>query len=130
MGAWMTFLKERLPLPSYLVLVMGLAISGSALGNASAAVRPSAAIWGATAIAAAGAFMFFAVLRIMDEYKDYEKDRVAHPHRPLPRDSLHQNRWRAPSTDWRSQCSSLVLSSGSATARQASVIYWSLAICG
>ncbi len=88
MGAWMTFLKERLPLPSYLVLVMGLAISGSALGNASAAVRPSAAIWGATAIAAAGAFMFFAVLRIMDEYKDYEKDRVAHPHRPLPRGLL------------------------------------------
>ena len=88
MGAWMTFLKERLPLPSYLALVMGLAISGSALGNASAAGRPSVATWVATAIAAAGAFLFFAVLRIMDECKDYEKDRVAHPHRPLPRGLL------------------------------------------
>ena len=88
MGAWMTFLKERLPLPSYLVLVMGLAISGSALGNASAAGRPAVATWVATAIAAAGAFLFFAVLRIMDECKDYEKDRVAHPHRPLPRGLL------------------------------------------
>ena len=88
MGAWMTFLKERLPLPSYLVLVMGLAISGSALGNASAAGRPAVATWVATAIAAVGAFLFFAVLRIMDECKDYEKDRVAHPHRPLPRGLL------------------------------------------
>ena len=88
MGAWMTFLKERLPLPSYLVLVMGLAISGSALGNASAAGRPAVATWVATSIAAVGAFLFFAVLRIMDECKDYEKDRVAHPHRPLPRGLL------------------------------------------
>ena len=85
MGAWMTFLKERLPLPSYLVLVMGLAISGSALGDAMAAAESAATPWGAIAMAAAGAFLFFAVLRIMDEYKDYDKDRVAHPHRPLPR---------------------------------------------
>ena len=85
MGAWITFLKERLPLPSYLVLVMGLAISGSALGSGTAAAESAATPWGATATAAAGAFLFFAVLRIMDEYKDYDKDRVAHPHRPLPR---------------------------------------------
>ena len=85
MGAWITFLKERLPLPSYLVLVVGLAISGNVLGGAAAPAEPAAASWITTAIAAAGAFLFFAVLRIMDEYKDYEKDKVAHPHRPLPR---------------------------------------------
>ena len=85
MGAWITFLKERLPLPSYLVLVVGLAISGNALGGAVANEESAAASWGATAIAAAGAFLFFAVLRIMDELKDYEKDKIAHPHRPLPR---------------------------------------------
>lgn len=88
MGAWMTFLKERLPLPSYLVLVVGLAISGNALGSAAAGAESAAAPLRATAIAAAGAFLFFAVLRIMDEYKDYEKDKVAHPHRPLPRGLL------------------------------------------
>ena len=85
MGAWITFLKERLPLPSYLVLVVGLAISGNALGGAVANEESAAAPWGATAIAAAGALLFFAVLRIMDEHKDYEKDKIAHPHRPLPR---------------------------------------------
>ena len=85
MGAWITFLKERLPLPSYLVLVVGLAISGNALGGAVANEESAAAPWGATAIAAAGTFLFFAVLRIMDEHKDYEKDKIAHPHRPLPR---------------------------------------------
>ena len=89
MGAWLTFLKERLPLPSLIVLVAGLAISGSALGDSTAVVEPVAAFrWVTTIIAAAGAFLFFAVLRIMDEYKDYEKDRIAHPHRPLPRGLL------------------------------------------
>ena len=83
MGAWITFLKERLPLPSYLVLVVGLAISGNALGGAVANEESAATPWGATAIAAAGAFLFFAVLRIMDEHKDYEKDKIAHPHRPV-----------------------------------------------
>ena len=85
MGAWITFLKERLPLPSYLVLVVGLAMSGNVLGGAAAPAESAAASWITTAIAAAGAFLFFAVLRIMDEFKDYEKDKVAHPHRPLPR---------------------------------------------
>ena len=85
MGAWITFLKERLPLPSYLVLVVGLAVSGNALGSPAAPAESAAASWITSAIAAAGAFLFFAVLRIMDEYKDYEKDKVAHPHRPLPR---------------------------------------------
>lgn len=32
--------------------------------------------------------IFFAVLRMMDELKDYEKDLVAHPERPLPRGVL------------------------------------------
>ncbi len=85
MGAWITFLKERLPLPSYLVLVVGLAMSGNVLGGAAAPAESAAVSWITTAIAAAGAFLFFAVLRIMDEYKDYDKDQVAHPHRPLPR---------------------------------------------
>ncbi len=85
MGAWITFVKERLPLPSYLVLVVGLAVSGNALGSPAAAAESVFPPWGAATIAAAGAFLFFAVLRFMDEYKDYEKDKVAHPLRPLPR---------------------------------------------
>ena len=73
---------------SYLVLVVGLAASGSSLGVPSGEGDPAIPRWEVIGMAAAGAFLFFAVLRIMDEIKDLEKDRIAHPHRPLPRGLL------------------------------------------
>ncbi len=86
MGAWMTFLKERIPAFSYLLLATGLAASGVAINRLStSAVLEWQVPWIVIAIPAVGAFFFFAVLRIMDEYKDYDKDRIAHPQRPLPR---------------------------------------------
>lgn len=92
MGAWMTFLRERIPAFSYLLLAAGLAASGSALSRsvfAAMSLRiPPPPNWGTIAVVAAGAFVFFVVLRIMDDYKDYEKDRVVHPQRPLPRGVL------------------------------------------
>ena len=36
-------------------------------------------------ISFAGLLLFFVVLRLMDEYKDFKKDQIAHPERPLPR---------------------------------------------
>ena len=88
MGAWLTFLKERMPLPAYALLVGGLASSGGTLGGRGTDVETSAAPWIAFILTSAGLFLFFAVLRIMDEYKDYEKDLIAHPRRPLPRGLL------------------------------------------
>ncbi|MCY3904683.1 MAG: hypothetical protein OXF76_16080 [Caldilineaceae bacterium] len=89
MGAWITFLKERIPAFSYLLLAIGLAASGYALNKLTAGPElASYILWTIFAIPAAGAFLFFTVLRIMDEYKDYNKDRVAHPQRPLPRGVL------------------------------------------
>lgn len=89
MGAWITFLRERIPAFSYLLLATGLAVSGVALNKLAPGPELASYVpWTVFAIPAAGAFLFFSVLRIMDEYKDYDKDRVAHPQRPLPRGVL------------------------------------------
>ena len=66
----------------------GLAVSAGALGSRPNPVEYAPLSWPAIAIAAFGAFLFLAVLRIMDELKDFEKDRIAHPGRPLPRGVL------------------------------------------
>lgn len=80
MGAWMIFLKERFPLPAYLLLGGGLALSGWSFLNAP----PSPM----TVVAFALIILFFLELRIMDEVKDYKKDQIANPTRPLPRGAL------------------------------------------
>lgn len=90
MAAWLTFLRERVPLLSYLALAGGLAGSGTVLAYQEPGIstaRPLAA-WAAFGLAAAGVGLFLAVLRVMDEFKDYETDLVAHPDRPLPRGVL------------------------------------------
>ena len=92
MGTWVTFLKERIPALSYLILAAGLAASGNHLSQLTSVAMsghmPPPINWRTMAVAACGTFVFFAALRIMDEYKDYEKDRIAHPQRPLPRGLL------------------------------------------
>ncbi len=84
MSAWLTYFKERFPLPVYLLLVGGMAGSGTKLTGGKA--------FGATFWASFfGLMVFFAVLRLMDEFKDYDKDRIAHPERPLPRGLLKKD---------------------------------------
>ena len=77
----MIFVKERIPLVSYVILVGGLSASGIVLGSTEFDAL-------AFSFSAIGLLLFFVVLRLMDEYKDYEKDLVAHPQRPLPRGLL------------------------------------------
>ena len=81
MNRWIVFVRERLPIPTYLLLVGGLALSGLALSGGS---------WTPLllGVAAGALLLFFTTLRIMDEYKDYDKDCLAHPDRPLPRGIL------------------------------------------
>ncbi len=74
---WVIFFTERFPLPVNLIVSAGLAITAQFL-----AVEKNSAAWVATFV---GSFLFSATLRFMDEYKDFEKDRIAHPKRPLPR---------------------------------------------
>lgn len=73
----MIFFKERTPIASYLLITAGPASSGYFLAS-----NPNVT---SLLLALVGFFLFFLVLRMMDEYKDFDKDILAHPQRPLPR---------------------------------------------
>jgi hypothetical protein len=83
MKRWQTYLKERFPFPVYLLLSCGIVASGAALSSGQ-----DSGWHGSWNIAVGGLLLFFAELRLMDEYKDCEKDLIAHPERPLPRGLL------------------------------------------
>lgn len=79
MARWFRFFAERFPLPALLMVSGG--VTAVALCGQRAGMVQIAAAWLPT-------LLFFAVLRLMDEVKDYERDVVAHPERPLPRGLL------------------------------------------
>lgn len=81
MDRWLTYLKERFPLPVYGLICGGFSVSAAALADARLLSWP-------TLYSFFGLLLFFALLRLMDELKDYRKDLVAHPDRPLPRGLL------------------------------------------
>jgi 4-hydroxybenzoate polyprenyltransferase len=73
-------MKERFPLVTYLLLSGAMCWSGAALFQVSPFSTPIQ-----TGLSMVGLLLFFFELRLMDEWKDYEKDKLAHPTRPLPR---------------------------------------------
>ena len=75
---WLIYIKERFPLPVYLLLSVGMAWNG--LLALQAQPDLVSRLLGPTMI-----LLFFFCLRLMDEVKDYKKDLSAHPERPLPR---------------------------------------------
>lgn len=81
-AAWWSYIKMRFPIPVYLLLSGGLALSGAAQAGGDA--YPG----GLMNLKTLGSFLYavwlFGTLRLMDELKDYEKDVVANPSRPLP----------------------------------------------
>lgn len=81
MSRWLTYVKERMPIPVYVLLGGGFAVSGMSLS-------PGPLRAGPLLLGFFGVFLFFALLRLMDELKDYDKDLLAHPERPLPRGLL------------------------------------------
>jgi 4-hydroxybenzoate polyprenyltransferase len=80
-AAWLTFVRERFSLPVHLLVSGGFAATGVVLGTGRMQLRP-------LAVSLGGIIAFFALLRLMDEDKDLDKDRIAHPDRPLPRGLL------------------------------------------
>ena len=72
------FLKERVPVVANLILAVGMILSAAATLNISAPI-------GGSIFIGAALLIFITELRFMDELKDYEKDKIAHPDRPLPR---------------------------------------------
>ena len=81
MAAWLTYVKERFPPPVYALLICGFVFSGMCLAGHGFMVLPFL-------VSLVGFLLFFFQLRLMDELKDYDKDVVAHPDRPLPRGLL------------------------------------------
>ncbi len=77
MEKWIEFFKERTPVASYILMTSGPVASGFFLSTTARAHTPLYSFL--------GFFLFFLVLRMMDEYKDFDKDVLAHPQRPLPR---------------------------------------------
>ena len=77
---WLTYVKERFSIPVHLILVSGLSATGVAASHEWK--------WPPFVIAFVCFMIFFFQLRLMDEFKDYDKDRTAHPKRPLPRGLL------------------------------------------
>lgn len=77
-GRWWIYLRERSPLPALAIIALAQSVSACYL------VRPTIDAAG-VALAAAGIVGLLVLMRLMDEVKDYDKDRIAHPDRPLPR---------------------------------------------
>jgi len=77
---WITYSRERFPLVTYILLSGCISWSAAALFHISPFSTPIQ-----STICMAGILIFFFELRLMDEWKDFEKDKLAHPSRPLPR---------------------------------------------
>lgn len=77
MSRWWVYIQERFPIPVYALLVLGYTFSDGLL-------FPPITAFAAT-MTAIGLTLFFFLLRLMDEYKDHEKDKIVHPDRPIPR---------------------------------------------
>jgi acyl-coenzyme A synthetase/AMP-(fatty) acid ligase/4-hydroxybenzoate polyprenyltransferase len=72
------FIKERVPIIANLILAFGLVFSTQALLEHKFSILE-------LVLSLISLLIFITELRFMDEIKDYEKDKVAHPDRPLPR---------------------------------------------
>lgn len=79
---WRVYFKERFPLIPNLLVALGITHTARILAERSMGVETGSL---STLMAVIGGMLFLAQIRLMDEYKDFEKDKIAHPDRPLPR---------------------------------------------
>lgn len=81
---WWTYQRERFPVFAHGILIAAFsfcAVSFSALLRSS----PTFPRWPAFAVAFIASFLSFFMLRIADEFKDFEEDALFRPYRPVPR---------------------------------------------
>ncbi|MBT9558942.1 MAG: hypothetical protein IV100_23120 [Myxococcales bacterium] len=83
MTAFRAYLAERFPVGAYLVLVG--AMVAATLSAASWATHAPVAFWPVLPLGIASVLLGFFVLRVFDEHKDWDRDRIAHPDRVLSR---------------------------------------------
>lgn len=82
MNFWTGYIRESFFLPTLIVLVAGISLSGIFLNGHSLSLLPSL-------LSFIGIFLLFVLLRLIDDVKNYEKDCVAYPEKPLPRGLIH-----------------------------------------
>lgn len=81
---WWIYQRERFPVLTYAALAAVLAYSATSF---SALARCASTAPGALRVlsAALGVFLFFVLMRVADEFKDYADDLRYRPYRPVPR---------------------------------------------
>jgi 4-hydroxybenzoate polyprenyltransferase len=79
-GPWLTYVAERSPPAALVFVASGIALAPMAFRGAMD--------WAVFLACSAGVFGLLVLLRLADELKDFEKDKVIHPQRPLPRGLL------------------------------------------
>ncbi len=89
------YLSERFPLGPYALLVLAFTLSAYSVVSALNHVhKPLKLDWGSMA-GFLTLFLIFLHLRIFDEFKDFETDRLYHPERPIPRGLVSLGEMRA-----------------------------------
>jgi hypothetical protein len=78
MVRWINYLQERLPFQLSVPLVVGLSFSGLFVNGGHF-------LWVPFIFSILGVLLFFMTEQLIEEFNSYEKDRVAHPEKPLPR---------------------------------------------
>lgn len=84
---WLAYVRERYPVAVYVLLSSGYVLTGWSLTHTTVSALP--ALFGVACF-----MLFFFTLRLMDELKDYDKDVIAHPERPLPAGLLSRDQAR------------------------------------
>lgn len=82
MSRWWRLIRERFPLGSALPMAVAFVLANAAVAGAAAGRSPEPP---RVAAASLLALSFLFRLRLFDELKDHETDRVIHPERPLAR---------------------------------------------
>ncbi len=83
-GRWWIYQRERFPLVlnGIAILVFSLAAVGYGWVISGQQGTPGLAVF---AVSFCGSFIFFALMRIVDEFKDHEDDSLYRPYRAVPR---------------------------------------------
>jgi 4-hydroxybenzoate polyprenyltransferase len=113
---WLTYVRERSPLQVLFPVALAQSLSASALvtGDFRAA---------GIAVSTVGVVALMVLMRLMDESKDAERDRIAHPGRPVPRGLLSEGEVRRAITVVGGALTALAAVVGLAVAPVAGAIY-------
>ena len=83
MSRWFVFIQERFNLAVYIPVILLFVASHASLAGNNSYTTAADLFFICVAVV-----IFFFILRLFDEVKDYEFDSMYHPGRPLPRQRM------------------------------------------